>query len=64
MIRTWGYAETFIVITGAIRFYPDVWRNERFKWLSVNQVYTWIGAEAWKMYENKEYKVKVTYPKL
>jgi hypothetical protein len=64
MIKTWGYKETFIVIVGAIRFYPEVWRSKQFHWLSVNQVYTWIGREVWKMYENKEFRVRVVYPKL
>lgn len=64
MIYKWGYDRTFITTVGAIRFYPEKWRNPEFKWLTVNQVYTWIGKKVWEMYLNKEFRVKVDRPKI
>jgi hypothetical protein len=64
MVRRWGYERTFVCITGAIRFYPELWQSDKFKWLTVNQVYTWIGEEVWKKYLNKEFKVRVIKPKI
>ncbi|BDG37248.1 hypothetical protein [Saccharococcus caldoxylosilyticus] len=64
MVRKWGYEKTYICMAGAIRFYPEKWRTKQFKWLTVNQVYTWIGEEVWKMYQNNEFKVRIVKPKL
>jgi hypothetical protein len=64
MVQCLGYETTFICLMGSIRFYNDYWRTENYKWLSVNQVHKWIGEEVFQMYENKEFKVKITYPKL
>lgn len=64
MIRYTDYNTAFIALFGAIRLYPEKWKSGKYKWLSVNQVYMWIGEEIIKMYQNKEFKIKVTYPKL
>ncbi|WP_010530925.1 hypothetical protein [Lentibacillus jeotgali] len=64
MVYRWGYDKTFIIIAGAIRFYPEKWQTEQFKFLSVNQVYTWIGWEVWKMYKNKEFTAQIQRPKI
>lgn len=62
MILKWGYERTFIKTMSTVRFYPDKWRNEMYKWLSVNQVYTWIGYEMWMIYKNKEFTVRIVRP--
>lgn len=62
MVKKWGYERTFISMMGAVRLYPEVWRSDKFKWLSINQVYTWIGYEVWRMYKNKEFTVRIVRP--
>ncbi|MGM0835420.1 MAG: hypothetical protein ACQEV7_04640 [Bacillota bacterium] len=64
MVRKWGYDKTFICLAGAIRYYPEVWKSDKFKWLTINQVFTWIGEEVWNRYLNKEFKVKIVRPKI
>lgn len=64
MIRYTDYETAFIALFGAIKFYEDKWKNNKFKWLSVNQVYSWIGEEVIQMHQNKEFNIKVKYPNL
>ena len=41
MIRYTDYETAYIAIAGSIKLYPEKFRTEKFRWLSVNQVYTW-----------------------
>lgn len=64
MVSIWGYDKTYISMMGAIRFYHEKWHSNQFKWLTVNQVYSWIGEKVWRMYQEKEFTVRITRPKI
>ncbi|OIJ12960.1 hypothetical protein BKP35_10395 [Anaerobacillus arseniciselenatis] len=59
MIYRWGYKRAMIACLGAIYFYKKKWKSDKFKWLSINQVFTFIGEGVLEMYDNKEYKPKI-----